>query len=131
MQNTANQRIKTRLTFPNPPRVTYLCSGNNPTNDLVTEILLYSALFCFFAKWKNKANKLILNRLRFVCPISLITVFQLIIHLGRHTFATLLITKGADVYTVSKLLGHTDITTTQIYAKVVEEKKKDAISLLD
>ena len=55
MQNTANQRIKTRLDFANLPRVTYLCSGNNPTNGLVTEILLYFTLFCFSVKWKNKA----------------------------------------------------------------------------
>lgn len=52
-------------------------------------------------------------------------------HTSRHTFATLLLTKGADLYTTSKLLGHTDISTTQIYAKIVDEKKKEAVSLLD
>ena len=55
MQNAANQRIKTRLDFANPPRVTYLCFGNNQANGLVTEILQYSARFCFLAKWKNNA----------------------------------------------------------------------------
>ncbi len=52
-------------------------------------------------------------------------------HSARHTFATLLLTKGADLYTVSKLLGHTDISSTQIYADVVEQSKKQAIDLLD
>lgn len=51
-------------------------------------------------------------------------------HCSRHTFATLLISKGADLYVVSKLLGHTNIETTQIYAKVVDESKKKAVDLL-
>ena len=52
-------------------------------------------------------------------------------HTARHTFATLLLTKGADLYTTSKLLGHTDISTTQIYAKIVDAKKREAVELLD
>ena len=53
---------------------------------------------------------------------------NLTFHVGRHTFATLSITYGAELYTVSKLLGHADIKTTQIYADVINEKKREAVN---
>ena len=47
-------------------------------------------------------------------------------HCFRHTYATLQHTATTDIYTVSKMLGHTKVTTTQIYAKIVDEKKEQA-----
>jgi len=51
-------------------------------------------------------------------------------HIARHTFATLNITKGANIFTVSKLLGHKTLKTTEIYSKVIDDKKREAINKL-
>lgn len=47
---------------------------------------------------------------------------RLTTHCGRHSFSTLMLTKGVSIESVSKMLGHTNITTTQIYAKILNEK---------
>ena len=52
-------------------------------------------------------------------------------HCSRHTFGTMMLTLGADIYTTSKLMGHTKVEVTQIYAKSINKKKDDAVSLID
>ena len=52
-------------------------------------------------------------------------------HTARHTFATMMLTLGADLYTTSKLLGHADVKMTQVYAKIISQKKDDAVNLVN
>jgi integrase len=66
--------------------------------------------YYYFPMWAAKAG--IKRRITFHCL--------------RHTYATLQLSRGADIYTVSKLLGHRDLKTTQIYAKVIDKVKRQA-----
>ena len=69
---------------------------------------------------------LFLNHLRL--PYSILKSFALLLafHLARHSFATNQLTAGTDITTVSKMLGHSDLKTTMIYAKVVDNVKREA-----
>lgn len=51
-------------------------------------------------------------------------------HCARHTHAVLLLENGTDIYTVSKMLGHRELKTTQIYAKIVDSKKLEAVNAI-
>ncbi len=50
-------------------------------------------------------------------------------HSGRHSYAVISIEMGADIYVLSKMLGHTSITTTEIYAKLVDKRKDELVKL--
>ncbi|SHH24258.1 Site-specific recombinase XerD [Fibrobacter sp. UWH9] len=51
-------------------------------------------------------------------------------HVSRHTFATISLDNGADLFTISKLLGHTKITTTQIYTKALDKGRQRAVNAI-
>lgn len=72
--------------------------------------LVYFKIVYHLPKWISEAK---INR-------------KITFHSFRHSYATLQITLGTDLYTVSKLLGHKSIKTTQIYAQIVDEKKREA-----
>ena len=52
-------------------------------------------------------------------------------HCSRHTAATMLLTLGASIYVVSKILGHKSIKMTEIYAKIVDKKKLETVNLVN
>jgi integrase len=88
----------------------------SPNSDKVFPTLRYDNVQKYIPIWAEKAG---------------ITNKTVTFYVSRHTYATMLLTLGADLYTVSKLLGHTSIRHTQRYAKIVNKKKDDAISKLD
>lgn len=74
---------------------------------------------------------LISNGLRFIFTCSLSLAEPITFHVSRHSYATMMLTIGVDIYTVSKLLGHKNVATTQIYAKIIDQKKIDAVNMMD
>lgn len=106
--------------------VTYSRFGNYPANGLVTEQPQYSVVVCIFHILQNTEIQLISNDLRLIFTCSLLLASPCIFHCTRHTYATLQLANGTDIYTVSKMLGHTNVKTTQIYAKVIDKKKDEA-----
>ena len=129
MQNIVYECKQNGEDFFSLPAVTYSCFGNCPANGLVTEQPQYSVAVCIFSTWQNTEIVLISNDLRFIFTCSLFLALPITFHLARHTFATMMLTLGADLYTVSKLLGHTSVKMTQVYAKIVNKKKDDAVNL--
>ena len=129
MQNIVYECKQNGEDFFSLPAVTYSCFGNCPANGLVTEQPQYSVAVCIFSTWQNTEIVLISNDLRFIFTCSLFLALPITFHQSRHTFATMMLTLGADLYTVSKLLGHTSVKMTQVYAKIVNKKKDDAVNL--
>lgn len=131
MQNAVYERKQNGEGFFSLPAVTYSRFGNCPANGLVTEQPQYSVIICIFSTWQNAETKLISNGLRFILTCPLFLAQPITFHVSRHTFATLMLTLDVDLYTTSKLLGHKNIATTQIYAKIIDQKKDDAVNRVD
>lgn len=100
-------------------------------NSLVTETSQYFVVFCRYVCSAILAKCLIINDLRLILVILFFIAFINITYVARHTFATMMLTLGADLYTTSKLLGHADVKMTQVYAKIINQKKDDAVNLVN
>ena len=132
MQNIVYECKQNGEDFFSLPAVTYSCFGNCPANGLVTEQPQYSVAVCIFSTWQNTEIVLISNDLRFIFTCSLFLALPITFHLARHSFATeICLTKGVPIESVSKMLGHTNIQTTQIYARVVDRKLSHDMNMLD
>lgn len=130
MQNTVYERKRNGADFILLLSVTTIRFGNRAANVLVTEQPQHSVSFCIFSTLQNTEIPLISNDLRFIFASLLLLALPITFHTARHTHATMMLTLGVDLYTVSKLLGHSNIQTTQIYAKLVDESKKKAVALI-
>jgi integrase len=87
---------------------------NSRNNKLIFHLYDNKAVNKHIKKWVEEAN--IDKKISFHC--------------ARHTFATMCLTNDIDIFTVSKLLGHKDLESTQIYAKLIDKKKDEAIDKL-
>jgi hypothetical protein len=126
MQNTVYECKQNGEVFFSSLCVTSFRFGNYPANGLVTEQPQYSVVVCIFHILQNTEIQLISNDLRLIFTYSLLLASPCIFHCFRHSYATLQLAGGTDIYTVSKMLGHTNVRTTQVYAKVVDAKKEEA-----
>ena len=116
MQNTVYECKQNGEDFFSSLTVTCFCFGNRPANGLVTEQPQYSVVVCIFHILQNTEIQLISNDLRLIFTCSLLLASPCIFHMARHTFGTLALSKGMPIESVSRVLGHTNIVTTQIYA---------------
>ena len=123
MQNIVDECKQNGEDFFSLPAVTYSRFGNCPANGLVTEQPQYSVAVCIFSTWQNTEIVLISNDLRFIFTCSLFLALPITFHQSRHTAATtVFLSNGVPIETVSSMLGHKSIKTTQIYAKITKEK---------
>ena len=122
MQNIVYERKQNGEDFFSLPAVTYSCFGNCPANGLVTEQPQYSVVVCIFHILQNTEIQLISNDLRLIFTYSLLLASPCIFHVGRHTFATLALSKGMPLETLQKVLGHKTIISTQVYAELINPK---------
>ena len=103
------------MTMPISSEARVLCGERKSDNDAVF-VGVKDGKLCnrVISEWVKKAK---INK-------------KITFHCFRHTFATLQLTQGTDIYTISKMLGHSDIKITEVYAQLVDEKKQKAANAI-
>ncbi len=122
MQNTVYECKQNGEYFFSSLTVTYFRFGNCPANGLVTEQPQYYVVICIFSTWQNTETKLISNDLRFIFTCSLSLAQPITFHQSRHSFGTLTLTAGIPIESIARMMGHTNIDSTQVYAQVTDRK---------
>lgn len=97
-----------------PEAVQYMGERRKPTDKVFEGFKYGSYMLTELKMWAMRAG----------------VVKDITFHSGRHTFAVMMLDLGADIYTVSKLLGHRELKTTQIYAALLDKKKQAAVLLI-
>ena len=82
----------------------------------------YSALPYVFNIWQNSEKWLISNVLRFIVTCLLMVALWVLSHCFRHSFGTLTLTAGIPIESIARMMGHTNIDSTQVYAQVTDRK---------
>jgi integrase len=115
-RNTTGMLLKAPLTEPARMILEHVkkMPTYDPTRIIFNRVYNFSDANEILRRWQKKAG--VKKHLHF--------------HVGRHTFATLCLTYGIDVYTVQKLMGHSEVKQTEVYAKIVDEKKRMEIQKL-
>lgn len=132
MQNTVYECKQNGEDFFSLPAVTCSRFGNCPANVLVTEQPQYSVVICIFFTWQNIETVLISNGLRFILTCPLLLAQPITFHMGRHSFGTFLISADIPIESIAKMMGHSNIRTTQGYARITDDKiSKDMDKLME
>lgn len=95
----------------NPQAVEYMGERGSSNTKVFKDFHYHGYINCLLRDWAKNAG--IGKHITF--------------HSARHTFAVMMLDIGVDIYTTSKLLGHTNVKTTQIYAKVLDKNKQAAV----
>lgn len=90
----------------------YLGEPGDPNQRVFTGLKYSSYMNAVILEWMMKAG--ITKHITFHC--------------ARHSFSVLQMTLGTEIFTLSKLLGHSQLKTTLIYAKIIDEKKREAVN---
>ena len=113
--NYTQKKTKEVETLPISEQAFNLLGKSNGISEMVFEGLNYSSLLN--------------NQLKVWISFAGITK-KITFHCFRHTYATIQLQMGTDIYTISKMLGHSKIETTSIYAKLVDESKRKAANAI-